>query len=169
MTRLEAHVSAQRGRSRLEQWIAERPWPRGSPFCCAQAPCKISLGAAVISSQTGTAAFYPRLVVHKEDNPGAPMTFCEYADGATNNLGIDQVQRVPTLGAAVAAMQTQRNLGIGGTLDCGATGQTNPVSGIVKEIWVPASANGTGTAFYDVSATLGFGGLATEPEDTAKR
>ena len=39
----------------------------------------------------------------------------------------------------------------------------------MKEIWVPASANGTGTAFYDVSATLGFGGLATEPEDTAKR
>ena len=62
--------------------------------------------------------------------PGAlPMTFCEYADGATNNLGIDQVQRVPTLGAAVAAMQTQRNLGIGGTLDCGATGQTNPGRG----------------------------------------
>ena len=115
--------------------------PLGSPtgsttggefrFSCsaAQAPCKISLGAAVISSQTGTAAFYPRLVIHKEDTRGAPMTFCEYADGATNNLGIDQVQRVPTLGAAVAAMQTQRNLGIGGTLDCGATGQTNPGRG----------------------------------------
>ena len=115
-------------------------------------------------------AFYPRLVIHKEDaiDPApAPQTFCEYADGANNNLGVDQVKRVPTAPAAVVAMRTARPMGIGGSLDCGA-GQTAPPAGIVTEIWVPASRNGTTNAFYDVWATLAFGGLATEPEDTGK-
>jgi hypothetical protein len=151
--------------------------PLGSPtgsttggqfrFSCsaAQAPCKISLGAAVISNQAGTAAFHPRILIHKQDNGSAPMTYCEYADGANNNLGVDQVQRVPTMQDAVVAMRTPRSMGIGGTLDCGA-GQPGPgPAGVVTEIWVPASSNGTGNAIYDVWTTLGFGGLATEPED----
>ena len=66
-------------------------------------------------------------------------------------------------------METQLGLGIGGytRLRQPPVSRTPP-TGIVKEIWVPASANGTSTAFYDVSATLAFGGLATEPEDTGK-
>jgi hypothetical protein len=127
-------------------------------FSCsvAQAPCKISFGSAVISNQQGNAAIYPRLLIHKEDSPGAPITFCEYADGADNNSGIDPVQRVPTLQEAVTVMQTPQNMGIGGTLDCGST-QPPPSNGVVTEIWVPASSNGQSTAFYDVSASFAYG------------
>ena len=164
--------------SRFATFSAELGSPAGTTtggqfrFTCTadQEPCKVSLGAAVISSQTGTAAFYPRLVIHREDAgvaPPAPQHFCEYADGANNNLGVDQVQRVPTLQDAVVAMRTPRPMGIGGSLDCGA-GQIRPPSGTVTEIWVPAGSNGQ-DAFYDVWATLAFGGLATEPEDTGKR
>jgi hypothetical protein len=125
-------------------------------FSCsaAQAPCRVSLGAAVLSNRSGQAEFYPRILIHKEDSPGAPMTFCEHADGANNRLGIDRISRVQTPRAALVAMQTPLNMGIGGTLDCGA-GQTS-VTGTVKEILVPASSNGASTAFYDVSVTLQF-------------
>jgi hypothetical protein len=125
-------------------------------FSCsaAQAPCKISYGAAVISDQSGNALVHPRLLIHKEDSPGAPITFCEYADGANNIAGLDQIPRVPSLQDAVTAMQTPLNMGIGGTLDCGST-QTS-ITGVVTEILVPASSNGTSTAFYDVAATFAF-------------
>ena len=66
--------------------------PLGSPagtttggvfrFSCsaAQAPCKISYGAAVVSNQsTANALIHPRLDIHKD--LGAPIVFCEYADG----------------------------------------------------------------------------------------
>jgi len=126
-------------------------------FSCsaAQAPCKITYGAAIIStSSTNNAAVHPRLLIHKEDSAGASITFCEYADGANNNAGLDVIPRVPTLAAAVTAMQTPLDMGIGSTLDCGSS-QTwsNPVT----EIDVPASlVNPGATAFYDVSATFAF-------------
>ena len=153
--------------------------PLGSPtgsttggqfrFTCtaAQAPCKLTIGAAVISDQAGTAAFYPRLVIHREDQGGAtpaPQNFCEYADGANNNLGVDQVPRVPTLEAAVTALKTPLTMGVGSSLDCGAGQPDPPPVGVVTEIWVPAGSNGQ-SAFYDVWATLAFGGLASEPDD----
>jgi hypothetical protein len=126
-------------------------------FSCspAQAPCKISAGAAVISDQSGTTVVHPRLLIHKEDGAGAPITFCEYADGANNNAGLDQIQRVPTLAAAETAMDTPLSMGIGGSLDCGSTQPPSP-TGTVTEIWVPAASNGTSTAFYDVAATFAF-------------
>jgi hypothetical protein len=126
-------------------------------FSCsqAQAPCKVSLGAAVISERSGEAILYPRLLIHKQNGDSVPITFCEYADGANNNLGIDRIRRVPTLGDAIVAMQEPLDMGIGGSLDCGST-QPYPPNGTVREIWVPAASNGTETAFYDVSATLTF-------------
>jgi hypothetical protein len=126
-------------------------------FSCSatQAPCKISYGAAVISDQPGSALVHPRLLIHKEDGPGASITFCEYADGANNNAGLDQISRVATLQDAVTAMQTPLNMGIGGTLDCGGT-QAFPPNGVLTEIEVPAASNGTSTAFYDVAATFAF-------------
>ena len=112
-------------------------------------------------------AFYPRIPIHMQDGPGAPMSICEYADGANNNLGVDQVERVATGQLAEEALDTPRPMGIGGTLDCGSTQPLPPPTafGAVNEIWVPAASNGTSTAFYDVWATFGFGGLATEPDD----
>ena len=78
-------------------------------FTCtpAQAPCKISWGAAVITTRTGNATVYPRLLIHKQaDLANAPMTFCEYADGATNGAGVAPASRVPSLAAALTATQT---------------------------------------------------------------
>jgi hypothetical protein len=80
------------------------------------------------------------------------MTYCEYADGANNNLGLNRIARVPSLRAATREMRTPLNMGIGGSLDCGA-GQ--PFSPTVREIWVPA-ASAVDNAFYDVSVTLQF-------------
>jgi hypothetical protein len=151
--------------------------PLGSPagtttggdfrFSCsgAQAPCKISFGAAVISNQSGNAVVYPRLLIHKESGaivndgpPDAPIEFCEYVDGANNQLGLDQIPRVASLQDAEDAMDTPLNMGIGGSLDCDSTGQPvpPPVTGAVTEIWVPA-ASATDPAYYDVAATFAFG------------
>jgi hypothetical protein len=125
-------------------------------FTCtpAQAPCKISFGAAVISTQSGNATVHPRLLIHKQaDLVNAPITFCEYADGANNNAGLALIPRVPTLAGAVSAMQTPLSMGIGGSLDCGSTQTFTPE---VTEIWVPA-ASASDSAFYDVAATFQFG------------
>ena len=81
------------------------------------------------------------------------MSFCEFADGANNNLGIDQVPRVPTLQEARTATQTAREMGVGGTLDCEGGADAPPA---VTEIVVPAASNGVSTAFYDVWATFTF-------------
>jgi hypothetical protein len=137
--------------------------PLGSPagtttggvfhFSCsaAQAPCKISYGAAVVSTQsTANSVIHPRLLIQKSlDELDATMRPCESADGANNNAGLVQIPRVPTLADAVVAMQTPLNMGIGGSLDCGS-GQPFPPNGVVTEIWVPAG-------FYDVWGTFVFG------------
>ena len=135
--------------------------PLGSPagtttggdfrFSCsaAQAPCKISYGAAVISTQSSASAVvHPRLLIHKD--LAGPITFCEYADGANNIAGLDPIPRVATLAAAVTAMQTHLDMGIGGSLDCGAAQPDPPPAGVVPEIWVPEG-------LYDVAATFAFG------------
>jgi hypothetical protein len=131
--------------------------PLGSPagtttggvfrFSCsaAQAPCKISYGAAVVSNQsTANATIHPRLLINKNTS-----SFCENADGANNNAGLAQIPRVPTLADAVIAMQTPLTMGIGGSLDCGS-GQPFPPNGVATEIWVPEG-------FYDVWGTFAFG------------
>jgi hypothetical protein len=150
------------GPSRFATYSTTLGSPAGSTaggafrFTCtpAQAPCRISWGAAVISTQPGPTLVHPRLLIHKQaDLAAAPMAFCEYADGANNNAGLDQITRVPNLQAAVTAMQTPLSMGIGGTLDCGSAQTYAPD---VTEIWVPASTGGTDTAFYDVSATFAF-------------
>jgi len=141
--------------SRFALYSAQLGSPAGTTtggdfrFSCsaAQEPCRISYGAAVISNQSGSAVVHPRLLIHKD--LAAPITFCEYADGADNNAGLDTIPLVPTLQDAVAAMQTPLDMGIGGSLDCGST-QVNPANGVVQEIDVPQG-------FYDVAATFAFG------------
>jgi hypothetical protein len=134
--------------------------PLGSPagttiggtfrFSCTVTTCKISWGAAVISDQSGNAVVHPRLLIQRQDTTaGAPSTYCEYADGANNNAGLDQIPRVPTLMDAVPAMRTPLNMGIGGSLDCNG-GQTFPADGVVTEIWVPQG-------LYNVAGTFAFG------------
>jgi hypothetical protein len=162
-------VFVQRGTGNRTLWALYSA-PLGSPagtttggdfrFTCtpAHVTCKVSYGAAVISDQTGNAVILPRLLIHKQaDLVDAPITFCEYADGADNNGGLALIPRVPTLAAAMAEMQTSLDMGIGGSLDCGNTGQ--PYTPVVTEIWVPA-ASPTDSAFYDVAGTFAFGDLA---------
>ena len=124
-------------------------------FTCsaAQAPCKISIGAAVISSSSSSNAFFfPRLLIQKQDGGGAPMTFCEYADGSFNNVPVAQIPRVPTLAAALTSTQTPRSMGVG-SLDCGAS---QPGASPVTEIWVPAASTGGAPAGYDVWPSFGM-------------
>jgi hypothetical protein len=157
------------GPSRFATYSVPLGAPTGSTtggqfrFTCTpdQEPCKVSIGAAVVSTQTGDVEFYPRLLIHSQSGAavGAPMTFCEYVDGANNNLGIDQVPRVATLAAALTETTTALDMGIGGSLDCGTTGQpAPPTNGAVTEIWVPA-ASATDSAFYDVWVTFAFGDI----------
>jgi hypothetical protein len=54
-------------------------------------------------------------------------------------------------------MDAPLSLGIGGSLDCGSTGQ--PYTPEVTEIWVPAPA------FYDVAATFAFSPGFSLPPD----
>lgn len=125
-------------------------------FTCTpvQSPCKISFGAAVISQQSGSELINPRLLIYKQaDLVDAPIMYCEFADGANNNAGLDTIPRVPTLAAAVVAMQTPLSMGIGSSLDCGSS---QPYTPEVTEIWVP-SASGSDSAFVDVAATFVFG------------
>src|SRR5262245_17399116 len=135
------------GPSRFATYSVPLGAPTGSTvggqfrFTCNtdQAPCTISIGAAVVSGETGTVAFYPRLTIHKEDQgvaAPAPSIFCEYVDGEDNNLGFGQVGRVADLAAAVTATKTPLNMGVGSSLDCGST-QVLPPNGVVTGIDVP--------------------------------
>jgi hypothetical protein len=101
----------------------------------------------VISDQTGDAAVHPRLLIHKDQ--AAPIVFCEYADGANNNAGLDTIPRVASLTDAILPMRTALNMGVGSSLDCGSA-QTLPADGVVTDIEVPQG-------FYDVAATFAFG------------
>jgi hypothetical protein len=119
-------------------------------FTCSasQAPCKVSIAAAVLSDNGGKTLIYPRVLIYKQDGPPAPESYCEYADGANNNGGLDTVDKVP-MDTSVTKIDTQLSMGIGGSLDCGA-GQSYPANGTVTDIWVPAASNGASTASYDV-------------------
>jgi hypothetical protein len=123
-------------------------------FSCtaAQSPCKISLGAAVLSSESGQAVVYPRIGIHREDGSSAnlPMTQCEYADGALN-----RISRVG-LRTAVDEIRERLTMNVGGSFDCGNTGQPGE-PGRVEQIWVTNTTDGTGTAYHDVWTTLNFG------------
>jgi hypothetical protein len=118
-------------------------------FTCSdtQAPCKVSATAAVLSSQTGGAHVYPRILIYSQSLSGGPETYCEYADGADNNNALDAIGRVPT-STSPSSFSPALNLGIGGSLDCGG-GQSYPAGGVVQEIWVPAG-------YYDVQSTFVF-------------
>ena len=117
-------------------------------FTCsdAQAPCKVSASAAVLSGSSGGAHVYPRILIQTESLGGGPQTYCEYADGADNSNDADAISRVPS--STAPSSFPALSLGIGGSLDCSA-GQTYPAGGVVQEIWVPAG-------YYDVFSTFVF-------------
>lgn len=107
-------------------------------FTCndAQAPCKVSVQA--YTTDSGSVALYPRVLIHTQSLNGGPESYCEYGDGTDNNGGT----------ATLTNTATAVTLGIGGSLDCNA-GQTRPDTGVVSDIWVPAG-------YYDVFSTFTF-------------
>jgi len=134
-----AKVFVKRGAGTATAWDTTST-PLGGPegatahgvfrFTCsvANAPCTVSVKA--YATTTGV-TLYPRILINKSDiNTGAPLGQCEYGDG-TDNDGHT---------AALTGTATVINLGIGGSLDCGAS-QTYSAS--VDHIDVPAG-------YYDV-------------------
>ena len=99
-------------------------------------------------------------MIHKDPGTAAdaPITSCEYADGAGTLTGLDQIGRVASLGEALDAMRTPLDMGIGGSLDCDSDQDYSPT---VSEIEVPAGSD-IDTAFYDVAATFSFGAALPE-------
>ena len=110
------------------------------------APCKVSASAAVLSSATGGAHVYPRILIQTESLDGGPQNYCEYADGADNSNDAEAISRVAT--STSPSTFPALDLGIGGSLDCNA-GQAYPSTGVVQQIWVPAG-------YYDVFSTFDF-------------
>jgi hypothetical protein len=89
---------------------------------------------------------YPRILLYKQDfNAGGPSTYCEYADGATNDTD------APSYG--FEPVGSSLTMGIGGTADCPGSTQIVPSSNIVvSEIEVPMGRNDVWSTFSFKSA-----------------
>jgi hypothetical protein len=114
-------------------------------FTCstANAPCTVSVKGAVLSDKSGTAAFYPRVLIYRQDysNPG-PEFYCEYGDGSTGAAPATLTKQALSATPTYAAVQ----INIGGTADCSGPVAT---AGDVNQITVPAG-------YYDVHSTFVF-------------
>jgi hypothetical protein len=149
-----ATVNVSRGHAPATAW-ATYSTPLGSPvgdttggvfrFTCstANAPCTVAVKAAVLSNEDGTAAFYPRVLIYRQDytNPG-PEFYCEYGDGSTGSAPATLTKQALSATPTYAAVQ----INIGGSADCGGPVGT---AGDVDQITVPAG-------YYDVKSTFVF-------------
>lgn len=114
-------------------------------FTCstANAPCKVSVGAAVLSDSAGGAQVYPRVLIYRQDyNSGGPEVYCEYGDGSTGSAPLALAKQASSATPAYAPVP----LNIGGSADCSGP---DPTAGDVNQITVPAG-------YYDVHSTFAF-------------
>ena len=131
--------------------------PLGSPagtttggvfrFSCsaAQAPCKISYGAAVVSNQsTANAMIHPRLLINKNT-----MHLLRERGRRQQQRGARPDTASADAGGRRGGNANASHHGDRGSLDCGS-GQPFPPNGVATEIWVPEG-------FYDVWGTFAFG------------
>lgn len=152
-----AAVYVQRGNASPSIW-ATYSTRLGSPvgdttggtlrFTCsaANAPCRVSLGAAILSNGLGAGGIYPRVMIQRQDLSAGFQKYCEYGDGsfspATPNgqapLTVQAMSGTPTY--------TPVGIHIGGSADCGGP---VPTAGFIPEITVPAG-------YYDVISTFQF-------------
>ena len=114
-------------------------------FTCstANAPCTVSVAAAVLSANSESVGVYPRVLIMRQDyNAGGPEVYCEYGDGSTGAAPVSVASQSPSSTPTMTPMQ----INIGGTADC-----NGPVStaGDVSVITVP-------DGYYDVSSTFVF-------------
>jgi hypothetical protein len=114
-------------------------------FTCsnANAPCTVSVGAAILSDASGSAQVYPRVLIYRQDfDNGGPEVYCEYGDGATGAAPLAVAKQASTSTPTYAPVP----LDIGGSADCGGP---DPTAGGVNQITVPAG-------YYDVHSTFAF-------------
>jgi hypothetical protein len=150
-----ATVNVSRGSVNPATAWATYSTPLGSPvgdttggvfrFTCstANAPCTVAIKAAVLSDSAGTAAFYPRVLIYRQDyNSGGPEVYCEYGDGSTGSAPLAIVKQQPSATPAYTAVPVN----IGGSADCGGPVTT---AGDVPVITVPSG-------YYDVHSTFVF-------------
>ena len=120
-------------------------------FTCsdAQAPCNVTVRAAVLTNSNGHTPVSPRVLIHRQDLGGGPSVYCEYGDGST---GVDPGEGLPAsiLNQESSSTPTYSamQLNIGLSADCGIlpAGPANNVDAII----VPAGR-------YDVQSTFVFG------------
>ena len=117
-------------------------------FTCdtAQAPCSVAVKAAALSDNTGTALFFPRILIERTGTPTAgvqPTLYCEYADGSSGPGGLTTLTKQPK---ALVPTFEAIEVNIGGSADCfPAPGP----GGDVASISVPEG-------FYNVDASFSF-------------
>jgi hypothetical protein len=114
-------------------------------FTCstANAPCTVSVGAAVLSEDTGSAQVYPRVLIYRQNyDTGGPEVYCEYGDGSTGSAPLALGKQAPSETPAYLPVP----LNIGGSADCEGPVAT---AGDVPVITVAAG-------YYDVHATFAF-------------
>ena len=128
-------------------------------FSCsaAQQPCKVSLGAAVISSETGTTGFYPRLLIHRRLRRAHVLLRVrrrsQQQSGLCSSTACADRWRTP-----LARLRRPGALSPWASAPRSTVGPAQPEpDGVVTEILVPAG-------LYDVWATLAFGDVPP-PED----
>jgi hypothetical protein len=149
-----ATVNVSRGNAPATVW-ATYSTALGSPvgdttggvfrFTCttAHAVCTVSVKGAVLSDEAGTAGFYPRVLIYRQDynNPG-PEFYCEYGDGSTGSAPVTLTKQPLSATPTYAPVQ----INIGGSADCNGPVAT---AGDVNQITV-------GPGYYDVKSTFVF-------------
>lgn len=149
-----ATVNVSRGAAPATAW-ATYSTALGSPvgdttggtfrFTCRtdQAPCTVSVAAAVLSDNHDGADFYPRVLIYRQDYlaPG-PEVYCEYGDGSAGSKPV----AITPQPLSATPTYTPTPINIGGSADCGGGVAT---AGDVPVITVPAG-------YYDVHSTFVF-------------
>jgi hypothetical protein len=114
-------------------------------FTCstANAPCTVSVAAAILSRSAGDGAVYPRVLIYRQDyNAGGPEVYCEYGDGSIGSAPL----AIANQPFSSTPTYTPVPINIGGSADCGGPITT---AGDVSVITVPSG-------YYDVHSTFVF-------------
>ena len=112
-------------------------------IAASNAPCTVSVAAAILSRSAGDGAVYPRVLIYRQDyNAGGPEVYCEYGDGSIGSAPL----AIANQPFSSTPTYTPVPINIGGSADCGGPITT---AGDVSVITVPSG-------YYDVHSTFVF-------------